>query len=141
MVSGLSDHNLTNITAIAAVALGAKVIEKHFTLSRRDGGPDAAFSLGPKEFKQLVDDIKIIEKSLGQPIYKPAKQEESTMVFRKSLFVVEDVIKDQKFTPANIRSIRPGYGLTPKYYDEVIGKTAARNIKRGTPLSWGLIKK
>jgi len=141
VISGLSDHNLTNITAIADVALGASVVEKHITLSRDLGGPDAAFSLEPEEFKQLVDSIRIIEKSLGQPIYQPAKQEKSSMQFRKSLFIVKDINQGEKFTPGNIRSIRPGYGLAPKYYDQVMNKFASQNIKRGTPLSRRLIKK
>lgn len=140
VVSGLSDHNLTNITAIAAVALGASVIEKHITLSRTSGGPDAAFSLEPKEFKQLVDSIRMTEKALGRPIYQPAKQEKSSMQFRKSLFAVKDINQGEKFTPENIRSIRPGDGLAPKYYDQVVDKFASRNIKRGSPIRWGLIK-
>src|SRR3989338_8959288 len=141
VVSGLSDHNLTNITAIVAVALGASVIEKHLTLSRASGGPDATFSLEPKEFKQLVDSIRMIEKALGRPIYQPAQQEKPSIQFRKSLFVVKDINQGEKFTPDNIRSIRPGDGLAPKYYDQVMDKFASRNIKRGTPVRWRLIKK
>jgi len=139
-VIGLSDHNLTNTTSIAAVALGAKVIEKHLTLLRKDGGPDAAFSLEPQEFKDLVDNIRLTEKALGKVSYQPVKQEKENLVFRKSLFVVKDIKAGQKLTQNNIRSIRPGYGLAPRYYHQLLGKTAKQNIAKGTPLSFKLIK-
>jgi len=139
-IVGLSDHNLTNYTSITAVALGAKVIEKHLTLSRSDGGPDAEFSLNPKEFKKLVNAVRLVEKSLGKPEYKPAKQEKKTIQFRKSLFAVANIKAGEKLTSKNIRSIRPGYGLAPKYYDKILGKHAVKDIKRGTPLKLTYIK-
>ncbi|MDD5290979.1 MAG: pseudaminic acid synthase [Patescibacteria group bacterium] len=141
VICGLSDHNLTNVTAIAAVALGASVVEKHLILSRSDGGPDAAFSLEPNEFKDLVKSIRLTEMALGRSEYAPAKQEKESIIFRKSLFAVEDIKAGERLTGKNIRSIRPGYGLMPKYYDKVIGRKAKINIKRGTPLSWNLIKR
>jgi len=141
VISGLSDHNLTNVTAIAAVALGASVVEKHLTLSRSDGGPDAAFSLQPSEFKDLAESIRLTEVALGKPKYTPAKQEKESITFRKSLFAVENIKAGDQLTEKNIRSIRPGYGLAPKYYDDVAGKIAKVDIERGTPLSWDLIEK
>ncbi len=141
VVAGLSDHTLGTDVAIASVALGAKVIEKHFTLSRSDGGPDSAFSLEPDEMKQLVESVRIIEKALGKPAYGAGKKESENIVFRKSLFVVEDVKKGEKFTEKNVRSIRPGHGLEPKYFDDILKKRSADSVKRGTPLSWKMIKK
>ena len=141
VISGLSDHNLTNVTAIAAVALGASVVEKHLTLSRSDGGPDAAFSLQPSEFKDLAESIRLTEVALGKPKYTPAKQEKESITFRKSLFAVENIKAGDQLTEKNIRSNRPGYGLAPKYYDDVAGKIAKVDIERGTPLSWDLIEK
>ncbi|HEY4496176.1 MAG TPA: pseudaminic acid synthase [Candidatus Paceibacterota bacterium] len=135
VTAGLSDHTLGNHVAVAAVALGAKIIEKHLTLRRVDGGPDAAFSLEPAEFKNLVRDIRDIEQALGKAKYGPGKGEQENIVFRKSLFVVKDVKKGERFTPENVRSIRPGYGLAPKFYRSVLGKKAKSNIERGTPLA------
>lgn len=140
VVSGLSDHTINSEIAVAAVALGACVIEKHLTLARTDGGPDAAFSLEPEELKNLVESIRITEKAIGAPHYGPGKKEIENVNFRKSLFIVKDVEKGEVFTEKNVRSIRPGYGLKPKYYDEVIGKKAARNMKKGTALSWELLE-
>lgn len=130
---GLSDHSLSNIPAITAVALGACVVEKHFTLDRNLGGADAAFSLEPKEFKQLTEDIRNTEKALGQADYTVNSQNRR---FARSLFVVKDIKKGEKLTPENIRSIRPSNGLHPRYYEKVIGQTAARDLPFGTPLSW-----
>jgi len=140
-IVGLSDHNLDIAVPIAATALGASIIEKHFTLSRKDGGPDAAFSLEPDEFKQLAEAIRKTEKAIGKASLKAGKNESENKIFRRSLFAIRDIKKGEKFTVRNIRSIRPGYGLAPKYYDKVIGKITRTNIKRGTPLSRGLIKK
>lgn len=140
VISGLSDHTINSEIAVAAVALGACVIEKHLTLARTDGGPDAAFSIQPEELKDLVGLIRNTEKAIGAPHYGPGKKEIENVNFRKSLFVVKDMEEGEGFTEKNIRSIRPGYGLKPKYYDEVIGKKAVCNIKKGTPLSWELLE-
>ena len=136
---GLSDHTLSNDVAVAAVALGARIIEKHLTLARADGGPDASFSLEPQEFKRLVASVREVERAIGGPSYKRSKGESENIMFRRSLFVVEDIKKGEKFTKKNVRSIRPGNGLSPKLYSSVLGKRAAKNIKRATPLSRRLI--
>lgn len=140
VVSGLSDHTLGITIPIASVSLGASIIEKHFTLSRSEGGPDAGFSLEPDELKQLVQSVREVEKAIGKPSYIIEKKEAENIIFRKSLFVVENIKSGEKFTEKNIRSIRPGYGISPKYYTKIIGKEAKKNIKRGTPLSRPLIK-
>lgn len=141
VVAGLSDHTLGIVASVTSVALGASIIEKHLTLSRADGGPDAGFSLEPNEFKQLVKSAREAKKTIGKPSYGAGDKESESIVFRKSLFVVKDIKKGEKFTQKNIRSIRPGHGLAPKYYEEVINKVAGVDIERGTPLSWDLIKK
>lgn len=141
VVSGLSDHTLSPVPAIAAVALGASIIEKHLILSRKDGGPDAPFSIEPQEFKELVQAIRTTQAALGRPLYRATKSEKENIVFRKSLFVVKNIKQGQKLTPQNVRSIRPGHGLPPGCYDQVMGKTAKQDIERGIPLSWDLIKK
>ncbi|MDP2709089.1 MAG: pseudaminic acid synthase [bacterium] len=142
VVVGLSDHTLdTAALAIASTALGASVIEKHLTIKRSNGGPDAAFSLEPKELKNLVQSVRLTERAIGRPNYKVTKSETENIIFRRSLFVVKDIKKGEKFSPNNIRSIRPGNGLAPKYYRELIGKSAVKDIKRGMPLNWNLIEK
>ncbi|MBU1131468.1 pseudaminic acid synthase [Patescibacteria group bacterium] len=141
VIVGLSDHSLSNDVSLVAVALGASIIEKHFILSRSEGGPDSAFSVEPDELKNLVRSIREMEKALGQPSYGAGINESENVIFRKSLFAVQDIRAGEKLTEKNIRSIRPGYGLMPKYYDEVMGKAAAVDIERGTPLSWDLIQK
>ncbi|MFA6405691.1 MAG: pseudaminic acid synthase [Candidatus Paceibacterota bacterium] len=141
VVSGLSDHSLGTTSSVAGVALGACIIEKHLTLKRSDGGPDAEFSLEPTEFKELVDSIRQVEKAIGRPCYKLTSREKQNIVFRRSLFVVKDIKKGEKFSKENVRCIRPGYGLAPKYLNDVLGSKAKSNIKFGTPLSWHLIKK
>ena len=138
--AGLSDHTMGGAVAIAAVSMGAKVIEKHFTLSRADGGPDSAFSMEPDEFRRMVDDIRIVEKALGQVSYNRTKAEEGSVVFRRSLFVVKDIKKGEAFTSANMRSIRPGHGLHTRHYEEILGRIARANIKAGTPLAWNLLE-
>ncbi|AGA56416.1 pseudaminic acid synthase [Thermobacillus composti KWC4] len=135
---GLSDHTLGVGVAVAAVALGATVIEKHFTLRRADGGVDSQFSLEPHEMTMLVEETERAWQALGKVAYGSTKQEKSSMIFRRSLYVVEDVKAGEPFTVKNIRAIRPGYGLPPKYLDVVLGKKAARDIAKGTPLSWDL---
>jgi len=139
VVAGLSDHALNITVSIAAAALGASVIEKHLTIKRSDGGPDAAFSLEPQEFRSLVQAVRLVERAIGQPNYKVTKSEAENIIFRKSIFAVKDIKSGEKFTSANVRSIRPGYGLAPKYYDQIMGKIAKKNIEKGVPLNWNLI--
>jgi pseudaminic acid synthase len=134
---GLSDHTLGIATAVAAVALGANIVEKHFTLSRSVPGPDSDFSLEPAEFGQMVRAIREAERALGTVRYEITDRETASRVFRRSLFVVKDVKAGETFSHDNVRSIRPGQGLPPKYIADIIGRTAARDIERGTPLTWG----
>ncbi|HCE45648.1 MAG TPA: pseudaminic acid synthase [Lentisphaeria bacterium] len=133
-VGGLSDHTLGSAVSVAAVSLGASIIEKHITLSRKDPGPDSAFSLEPSEFKEMVDAIRTVEAALGKVNYAVSEKEAASRMFRRSLFVVADVKAGEKFTAGNVRSIRPGHGLAPKYLDAVLGKKAKMDIPRGTPL-------
>lgn len=137
---GLSDHTLGIAVPVAAVALGATVIEKHFTLSRADGGADSGFSLEPDEFKQMTDAVRTAEEALGKVQYGGSAGEEKSKVFRRSLFVVKDVKAGEVLTSDNLRSIRPGFGLKPKFLGEVLGKKASDNLSRGSPLSWSLIQ-
>jgi pseudaminic acid synthase len=137
---GLSDHTLGLGVAVASVALGATVIEKHFTLRRADGGVDSAFSLEPEEMNALVVETERAWKSLGQVQYRATEKEKSSMVFRRSLYVAKDMRAGECFTEENLRAIRPGYGLPPKYYETLLGKSIARDIKRGTPVDWSLLK-
>ncbi len=136
---GLSDHTLGWSIPVAAVALGACAVEKHVTWSREDGGPDAAFSLEPHEFKEMVNAIREIEAAVGSVQYGPSEEEQSNTQFKRSLIVTESVSAGESFTPQNVRSIRPGYGLPPEFITEVIGRSAASDIARGTPLSWDLV--
>lgn len=138
-VTGLSDHTFSPAAAIASIALGGSVIEKHFTLARADGGPDAAFSLEPAEFKQLVEECKSAWRALGKVSYDLLGSERGSVVFRRSLYVVEDIPAGGEITKANVRSIRPGYGLAPRHLHEVIGKQAKRDIKRGEPFAWDML--
>jgi N-acetylneuraminate synthase len=117
------------------------MIEKHLTLSRSDPGPDSAFSLEPHEFKAMVDSVRVAEKALGEVHFGLSEKENSSRVFRRSLFVVKDMRKGEPFTATNVRSIRPGYGLHTRYLSDVLGNFAARDIEHGTPLSWELISK
>lgn len=136
---GLSDHTLSQEVAVAAVALGAMVIEKHFTLRRADGGPDSSFSLEPKEFARMVKAVRTTEAAIGIPSCTRPAAEKPNIVFRRSLFVVKDIKKWECFTSDNVRSIRPGNGMAPKFYRSVLGKRAAMDIKRATPLKQNLI--
>jgi N-acetylneuraminate synthase len=136
---GLSDHTLGIAVPVAGVALGACIVEKHFTLSRSNPGPDSAFSLEPPEFKAMVEAIRTTEKALGKVYYGVSEKEESSKVFRRSLFVVRDMRAGEVFTKENVRSIRPGYGLPPKFLKDVLGRRVARDVTCGTPLSWELI--
>jgi pseudaminic acid synthase len=133
---GLSDHTMGTAVPVAAVALGACIIEKHFCLSRNEPGPDTAFSLEPHEFKQMVESVRVAEAALGQVHYGIEPREEVSRVFRRSLFVVKDIAAGEPFTEENVRSIRPGHGLHTRYLDTILGQTAAQDIARGTPLAW-----
>jgi len=136
---GLSDHTLGIAIPIAAVSLGACIIEKHFTLSRSIPGPDSAFSLEPDEFQEMVKSIRVAEKALGKITYLPNGQEEKMRAYRRSLFVVKDMKTGEYFTQDNVRSIRPGYGLHTRHLTNILGRKASRDIERGTPLSWELV--
>ena len=139
-VVGLSDHTIGDTVAVAAVALGAAVIEKHLTLRRADGGPDAAFSAEPEEFTRLCRAVRTTWNALGEPDYHRAPLEEENAIFRRSLYVVEDVPAGGILTVKNVRSIRPGFGLAPKHLDAVLGRRAKTFIARGTALNWALIE-
>jgi len=136
---GLSDHTLGTTAVIAAVALGATIIEKHLTLSRADPGPDAGFSLEPDEFSAMVRGVREAEATLGEVRYGPSPSETSSLTFRRSLFVVAAVDAGEPFSAANVRSIRPGHGLPPRFLPEVLGKRATRRLEAGTPLLWDAI--
>lgn len=140
VISGISDHTLGIEVPIASVALGAKVIEKHVTLSRADGGPDAAFSLEPDELKKMVESIRNIEKALGTVTYKLTEKQKKSREHSRSLFIVKDIKVGEKFTEDNIRCIRPGFGLPPKYIGEILGKVASKDLYKGSPLKWNDIK-
>ncbi len=137
--AGLSDHTLGVAVSVASVALGATFIEKHFTLKRADGGPDAAFSLEPDELKSLVEGTRTAWAALGRVSYDLAPSERGNLQFRRSLYVVADMAAGEVFTEANLRSIRPGYGMAPKHLPEILGRRATRAVTRGTPLSWALV--
>jgi len=136
---GLSDHTLDFEVAVAAVALGACIVEKHFTLSRENRGPDSSFSMEPHEFKEMVRAIRSVEKALGRVQYQITEREESSKVFRRSLFVVRDMYAGEEYTKENVRSIRPGFGLHTRHLDEVLGRRARKDILKGTPLTWDLV--
>jgi pseudaminic acid synthase len=132
--TGLSDHTMGSAASVAAIALGACVIEKHFTLARADGGPDAGFSLEPQEFKALVTDCKLAHQALGRAHFETLGSEQGSRQFRRSLYVVRDVVKGERLGGEHVRSIRPGLGLPPARLWDVLGKPATRDIKRGEPL-------
>jgi len=136
---GLSDHTPGIGAAVASVALGATVIEKHFTLDRADGGVDAPFSLEPEEMRALVEESKRAWQALGRITYGPSGAEEKTLM-RRSLYIAEDMKAGDILTPVSLRRIRPGYGLAPKYYDVLLGRRVNRDLKKGTPVNWGLIQ-
>jgi pseudaminic acid synthase len=138
--AGLSDHTMGIAVPVAAVALGACIIEKHITLSRSEPGPDSAFSLEPHEFKAMVDAVRVTEKALGKVYFGCSAKEANSRVFRRSLFVVQDVKRGDLFTSENVRSIRPGHGLHTRHLAAVFGRHAACDIERGTPLSWELVE-
>jgi pseudaminic acid synthase len=137
--AGLSDHTMGIAVPVAAVSVGACIIEKHLTVSRAAGGPDSAFSLEPYEFKAMVEAVRTAEKALGAIHFGVSERENRSRVFRRSLFVVRAVKKGERFTAKNVRSIRPGNGLHTRHLAEVLGRTAAQDIVQGTPLSWDLV--
>jgi sialic acid synthase SpsE len=136
---GLSDHTMGVGVAVASVAMGATVVEKHFTLSRSDGGVDSAFSLEPDEMKSLVLEMERAWQALGKVSYGATENEKESMVFRRSLYVVKDIKAGEKLTEDNLRAIRPGYGLSPKFMSTVLGKRCNQDIAKGTPLTWDLL--
>lgn len=138
---GLSDHTLGVEAAVASVALGAAIIEKHFTLARAEGGPDAAFSLEPSELAALVRGARTVHAALGRADYGRAASERPNMAFRRSLYAVRDIAAGETFTNENVRSIRPGYGLAPKHLPDLLGRCARRAIVRGTPMSLELVER
>lgn len=137
---GLSDHTLGITVPVVSVVLGARVIEKHFILDKSIGGPDASFSMEPHEFKQMVDAVRDAEKALGKVDYSMNEKKKNSRLLGRSLFVVKDIKAGEKFTEENVRSIRPGYGLAPKYLKDIIGKVATKDISKGIPVSWDIIK-
>lgn len=139
-IMGLSDHTMGWAVATGAIAFGARMVEKHLTLSRADGGPDGAFSMEPAEFKAMVDNIRILEKALGSPAYRLSEAQKLEHNDSRSLFIVEDMEEGEIFTAKNMRSIRPGCGLHTMYYEEILGRRASCAIRKGTPLSWNLVR-
>ena len=140
VVGGLSDHTLGIEVPIASVVLGARIIEKHFKLTENSGSEDDAFSLTPYEFKQMVDSVRIVEKTLGNIHYDGVNSESKSKKFRRSLFIVKDVKKGELLTEENIKSIRPSNGLHTRYYNEILGKTARFDLEKGTPLAWDIFE-
>jgi len=140
VLSGLSDHTIDNATAVSSVVLGACLIEKHVTMDRSGGGADDSFSLEPKELAQLCKDSKTAWQALGKVNYERTEAEKGNVKFRRSLYVVKDIAEGELLTTENVRSIRPGFGIPPKHYDNVIGKKAVKTIIKGTPLKFGLFE-
>lgn len=138
-ITGLSDHSMGSAVAGAAVALGAKVVEKHLTLSRADGGADSAFSMEPAEFKEMVDNIRKVELALGKVTYDLSPKQAREREHSRSLFIAEDMKAGDVFTPKNLRSVRPANGLHTMHYEEILGKKVKRDVKLGTPMSWELV--
>ncbi len=136
---GLSDHTMGNAVAGAGVALGAKVVEKHLTLRRDDGGADAAFSMEPEEFREMVENIRLIEKAMGKVTYELTDKQKKSREHSRSLFVAEDMKAGDVFTEKNLRSVRPSCGLHTQYYEEILGKRITRDACLGTPMSWDLV--
>jgi N-acetylneuraminate synthase len=136
---GLSDHTMGSAVAVAAVAVGACILEKHLTLSRDLPGPDSTFSMEPHEFKEMVQSVHTAKKAMGQLHYGTVQKEADIRIFRRSLFVIKDMKAGERFTHENVRSIRPGHGLHTRYLDKIMGRQASRDIQRGTPLTWELM--
>lgn len=140
VLTGLSDHSQGTAVSVAAVAMGAHFIEKHFTLSRNDVGPDSTFSIEPDELSSLCQDTKVAWQALGKAGYDRKKSENDNLLFRRSLYFISDLKKGEIIDSSNIRSIRPGYGLEPKFFDQLVGKVVTEDIKYGQPVSWNLVK-
>ena len=138
---GLSDHSLGSLSSVTAVALGAAIIEKHFCISREIENPDASFSMTPEEYRALVHEIRAVEKAIDVPVYGATAKEESSVVFRRSIFCVKNIAEGEELTEENIRVIRPGYGLKPKHYKDILGLCVDRPLERGTPLTFDVLKK
>lgn len=138
-ITGLSDHSMGSTAAVTSVALGAKMIEKHLTLSRADGGPDAAFSMEPEEFKKMAQEVRIAEKALGRVTYELTEKQKKSREDGRSLFVVKDIKAGEIFTKENVRSIRPAFGLHTMYYEKILGQRAKTDLPKGTPLDWKYI--
>ncbi|MGL5820565.1 MAG: pseudaminic acid synthase [Sarcina sp.] len=136
---GLSDHTMGITVSIASVAMGAKIVEKHMTLKRSDGGADSKFSMEPEEFKEMVDAIRMTEKAIGKVTYDLSEKQRNSREHSRSLFVVEDIKEGETFTRENIKSIRPGFGIETKHIKDILEKKATKDIKKGTPMSWGLV--
>ena len=141
MPIGLSDHSMGHMSAVTAVALGAQIIEKHFCISREIENPDASFSMTPEEYRAMVDEVRSVEAAIGEPVYGISKSEEPSMVFRRSIFAVKDIAQGEAITEENTRIIRPGYGLKPKYYRDILGMKAGVNLERGIPISFDVLEK
>ena len=139
-IVGLSDHTMGHTVALGAVALGAKIVEKHITLSRAYGGPDGKFSMEPSEFREMVKSIREVEKALGQVTYELTDKQKKSREHSRSLFVVEDIKKGEVFTKENVKSIRPGFGLPTKYIKDIIGKKSKYDLQKGTPVSWSIVE-
>lgn len=140
VVAGLSDHTMGSAVSVGGVAIGANIIEKHMTLRRSDGGADSKFSMEPEEFKEMVDNIRIVEKALGRVTYDLSEKQKKSREHSRSLFVVKNICKGEVFSEDNIKSIRPGFGLETKYIKDILGKKAKNNIEKGTPMAWELIE-
>jgi N-acetylneuraminate synthase len=138
--AGVSDHTMSLAVPVAAVTLGACIVEKHFTLSRNDAGPDTSFSMEPDEFKEMVEAIRTVERALGRIQYGVTDRERESRVYRRSLFVVEDVRTGEIYNEDNVKCIRPAYGLHPRNLHKVLGRKAKKDLKRGTPLSWDAVE-
>ena len=138
-ITGLSDHTMGSAVAVAAAALGAKVVEKHLTLRRADGGPDSAFSMEPEEFKEMVDNIRNVEKALGRVTYELTDKQKAEREHSRSLFIAKDMKAGDVFTPENLRSVRPANGLHTRHYEELLGKKINKDARLGTPMSWELV--
>jgi pseudaminic acid synthase len=136
---GLSDHSMGYAAAVAAVSLGACVVEKHLTLRRSDGGPDSAFSMEPEEFAEMVKAARLVERALGGIHYGPTESEKVSVLYRRSLFVCEPIVSGGLLTEKNVRSIRPGAGMHTRHFAEVVGRRARRPLEKGTPLSWDMV--
>lgn len=137
---GLSDHSMGSVGAVTAVAMGASIVEKHFCISREIENPDSSFSMEKDEFKNMVEDIRSVEKAKGKIKYGPEEEEKENVKFRRSIFVTKNINKGEIFDKENIKIIRPAYGMHPRYYDEILGKSANADLKAGTPLKWKFIK-